>query len=303
MSLFRRAGAAIARIFESAADPAAEPERVLVYGKDAAGATQLYARSSDGTVHQLTPAGGTFEPWQFNAGPPAFFSGFQRPINMTRLFDDLLTFAAIRTSTNGGGTAQLTSSGDGTGTVGLGRLQTIVNNDLAAISPCGTSGLLGTAVSGYVFEEHDTIGFDSRVRISAAAQSALNDYRMIIGLDSDIQSSLFSGSLGRGLAFIASFTDFGDNNWHAVTDGGVQAAANTGVAVDNAGGYHRFTITWDRATETANFYIDGLLTNTVNVVGASGDFGPMIGVADIVTTGGTRTMLADWFDVAAVVNR
>lgn len=58
MSFFRRAGAAIARIFQSPADPAAEADKVLLYGKDAAGVSQLFARSDDGTVHQLTPPGG-----------------------------------------------------------------------------------------------------------------------------------------------------------------------------------------------------------------------------------------------------
>jgi hypothetical protein len=58
MSFFRRAGAAIARIFQSAADPAAEPDKVLLYAKDAAGVSQLFSRSDDGTVHQITPGGG-----------------------------------------------------------------------------------------------------------------------------------------------------------------------------------------------------------------------------------------------------
>lgn len=58
MSFFRRAGAAIARIFESSADPAAEANKVLLYSKDAAGVSQLFARSDDGTVHQVTPAAG-----------------------------------------------------------------------------------------------------------------------------------------------------------------------------------------------------------------------------------------------------
>ncbi len=57
MSLFRRAGAAIARFFESAADPAAAPNEFKLYSKDTAGVSQLYGRSDDGTVHQITPPG------------------------------------------------------------------------------------------------------------------------------------------------------------------------------------------------------------------------------------------------------
>jgi hypothetical protein len=55
MSFFRRAGSAIARIFQSAVDPAAEADKVLLYAKDAAGVSQLFARSDDGAVHQITP--------------------------------------------------------------------------------------------------------------------------------------------------------------------------------------------------------------------------------------------------------
>jgi hypothetical protein len=55
VSFFRRAGAAIARIFSSAADPAAEAGKVLLYAKDVAGVIQLFSRASDGTISQLTP--------------------------------------------------------------------------------------------------------------------------------------------------------------------------------------------------------------------------------------------------------
>jgi hypothetical protein len=66
MSFFRRAGSAIARIFQSAVDPAAEADKVLLYSKDAAGVAQLFARSDDGIVHQLTPpaAGSSLFVWQ-----------------------------------------------------------------------------------------------------------------------------------------------------------------------------------------------------------------------------------------------
>lgn len=68
MSLFRRAGAAVARIFESPADPAAELERVLLYSKDVAGVTQLFARSSDTLIHQITPSQAAGNPLVIN--PP-----------------------------------------------------------------------------------------------------------------------------------------------------------------------------------------------------------------------------------------
>jgi len=58
MSFFRRAGALIARFFESAADPAAVANEFQLYSKDDTGITQLFGRSDDGTVHQITPTGG-----------------------------------------------------------------------------------------------------------------------------------------------------------------------------------------------------------------------------------------------------
>lgn len=59
MSFVRRAGAEISRIIARAADPAAELGRLLLYSRSVAGVTQLFARSSDGTIHQLTPLGST----------------------------------------------------------------------------------------------------------------------------------------------------------------------------------------------------------------------------------------------------
>lgn len=55
MSLFRRAGALIARFFTSAADPAAVADEFKLYSKDDAGASQLFGRSDNGTVYQITP--------------------------------------------------------------------------------------------------------------------------------------------------------------------------------------------------------------------------------------------------------
>lgn len=56
MSFFRRVGAEIGRWIERALDPAAEANRILVYSKDVAGVTHLFARASDGTIYQLTPS-------------------------------------------------------------------------------------------------------------------------------------------------------------------------------------------------------------------------------------------------------
>jgi hypothetical protein len=55
MSLFRRAGALIARFFTSPADPAASAGEFQLYSKDDGGQSQLFGRSDDGTVYQITP--------------------------------------------------------------------------------------------------------------------------------------------------------------------------------------------------------------------------------------------------------
>jgi hypothetical protein len=53
-SLFRRAGAQIARFFSSAADPAAAADEAQLYAKTVLGVTSLYTRDSAGTI---TPIG------------------------------------------------------------------------------------------------------------------------------------------------------------------------------------------------------------------------------------------------------
>lgn len=57
-AITRRQASKVAKYIELAADPAAEPNRVLAYAKDSGGISQLFARTDDGTVQQLTPVGG-----------------------------------------------------------------------------------------------------------------------------------------------------------------------------------------------------------------------------------------------------
>lgn len=53
-SWFRRAGANILNVIASAADAAAVASQVQVYSKVVSGIAQLFARTSDGTITQLT---------------------------------------------------------------------------------------------------------------------------------------------------------------------------------------------------------------------------------------------------------
>lgn len=55
MSFFRRAGALIARFFTSAVDPAAVAGEFQLYSKvNGSGDSQLYGRSDDSTIYQIT---------------------------------------------------------------------------------------------------------------------------------------------------------------------------------------------------------------------------------------------------------
>jgi hypothetical protein len=54
MSFLRRAGAEIARVIASLSDPAAEAGRALLYSKTVSGVVQLFARASNGDIHQLS---------------------------------------------------------------------------------------------------------------------------------------------------------------------------------------------------------------------------------------------------------
>lgn len=56
MSFFRRAGALIARFFTSPSDPAAVANEFKLYSKDDPfGDSQLWGRSDNGTIYQITP--------------------------------------------------------------------------------------------------------------------------------------------------------------------------------------------------------------------------------------------------------
>ena len=90
-NLFRRAGAAIARFFNSAADPAAEAARFQLYSKDTVGVSQLYGRSDDGTVYQITPP----TPAAFLPGAIPFGSPFSGGKDGDVVFDGAATVLGL----------------------------------------------------------------------------------------------------------------------------------------------------------------------------------------------------------------
>ena len=99
MSFFRRAGALIARFFTSAADPTAVAGEFPLYSKIDGGVSQLFGRSDDGTVHQITPSGGgastclIYKPGSGQTGPVIFDT-------WTALYARL---TALRAAANSGG--------------------------------------------------------------------------------------------------------------------------------------------------------------------------------------------------------
>lgn len=100
MSFFRRAGALIARFFASAADPVATADEFKLYSKnDGGGVTQLFGRSDNGTVHQITPSAAgdssclIFKPGSGETGPVIFDT-------WAGLYTQLTT---LRATANGGG--------------------------------------------------------------------------------------------------------------------------------------------------------------------------------------------------------
>jgi hypothetical protein len=64
MTDFRKAGADILRVLQSASDPPAETNKALLYAKDSGGTTKIFMRDSAGTVAQVgTGSGGGTPAW------------------------------------------------------------------------------------------------------------------------------------------------------------------------------------------------------------------------------------------------
>jgi hypothetical protein len=325
MSFFRRAGAAIARIFQSAADPAAEPDKVLLYSKDAAGVSQLFARSDDGTVHQITPGGGgavttdaslsgdgtvptplSTNPWntQSLAGPLVVFTGSQRPTNQFRFFNDMMSgYTGFAGAT---GVVALGESNLGLGSICYTQSNLTATGDFAVIVPYPQKVLTGCQM--FATKDCTRLGFDARVRVAGAAQSATTDREVQIGMSDQM---LPIGLANRAMRFEASWTKYGDNNWHAYLRSGLgpTQTVNTGISMTPAGPavqWHRFTVVYDRATTSVYYYYDGALVATLvepdlNVNGLNS--GPVVGQNGTLLTPALYLVQFDWVDIGADIDR
>ena len=180
-SIARRAASALAKYIFSAADPANEAGRIIVYAKAVAGVTQLFAISSDGTVTQLTPSG--------NLAPfPELWSQLQPGANqaatamacaVSQLFDDRQAIRAfsvcglgLRSDANvtaGTATAKITKNGVA-GT--LNAVMTAGNSKVQAVQAPGidvfaAGDLLGmTLATDNAFLPVTTLNFEAWAEIS-----------------------------------------------------------------------------------------------------------------------------------------
>lgn len=329
MSFFRRAGAAIARIFQSVADPAAETDKVLLYGKDVAGVSQLFARSDDGTVHQITPGGGgaivtdaslrgdgtvptplATNPWntQALAGPLTIFTGSQRPTSYFRFFNDML--GGFSSQVAGAGTVALgvSNPGDVHAVIAFAQNNITSSGDLATMVPYPQHPAAVTGSQIFEMLSCTRFGFDARVRITGLPQSATEDREVQIGMSDDIVAT---GLANRAMRFEASFSKYGDSNWHAYvrSAAGVAQTVNTGLPMLPAGPavqFHRFTIVYDAATSDVTFYYDGALVATINEpdLGVNGlQCGPVVGQRGVTLTAGVYILQTDWVDIGAEIDR
>ncbi len=294
-SFFRRAGAAIARFFQSAADPAAEANKVLLYAKDVAGTSQLFARTDDGTVNQLTPAGGAVTDQSMDGAGSVGDPLSVRASRVTRFYDDFLNQSQITTSVVAGGAVAMF---DGFG-LAFGSLELSANGngDAIAINTCeNTVNDIGAPnTSGYI---------EWRVAFTGAAPAAGADYRVRVGLSSR-RAAGGGVDIGTGFMFAASFADFASGNWQATIDGtaGVRTT-NTGVAVTGGFNYQTLRAEWSSdgaGVVTTNWFIDDVQVATWNQAG----FTPAVAIVaefeNVNNAGGE--LIVDYADMAIVQDR
>ena len=235
MSLFRRAGALIARFFTSAADPAAAAGEFQLYSKDDAGVAQLFGRSDDGTIHQLTPpSGGGIEPSQ-----------------VAEFLEEFVNENGWTGSTDAGTGAATLTNLVGTKFVGTMQLETNAVNDGASVN-------LATS-PGANFAQFLTVGFG----VLTVEWLAMLDDIPAGGNDFTTRltaSNLIPSGFGNGtcLGFSSGVAENGNANWWGILS--AASKIDTGVAVDTAP--HRFTVIYTPGTGV-EWFIDGVSVATI----------------------------------------
>lgn len=120
-SILRRGASKLLTFLERTADPAALAGRVHVYAKDVSGTNQLFARTEDGTISQLTPGGVTIgaalpENWQ-QQDVPANQAATAMSAGVSQLFDSYRALSAGSLIAIGIRTSAVLTAGDMTAVV------------------------------------------------------------------------------------------------------------------------------------------------------------------------------------------
>lgn len=171
----RRPASNLVKIQERTGDPVAEAGRAIVYVKDVSGTNQLFARTEDGTVNQLTPVAS-----QGVAPFPEKWSQLVVPANqaatamgqlLSQLFDDTqairpfsvvgIGLRADGNCTAGTATAKITKNG--------------VAGTLSAVLTAGNAKVQATQASGTdTFIAGDTLGVTLETSAGFLPTASLN---------------------------------------------------------------------------------------------------------------------------------
>lgn len=218
-------------------DPAALAGNTKIYSKLVAGVAQLFARASDGTITQLTPATG--------GGPT-------NPGNTVDFFEDFIESTSFGHAEVGPSPVAVLSPGGPPPLVG-GAAQLTVQSltDSVVIFP-GAFLPGGTPPAGVVFgADHDLDWYG----MFDTVPTLVEDFAMFMGMVLVPTTGAFSGAQ---VGFIANANTFGNSNWWVYKGGAIPGVGtvDTGVPIDTLP--HRFSYRYVFATNTITFLIDGV---------------------------------------------
>jgi len=306
VSLFRRAGAGIAKFLRQTTDPAAIVDQVQLYAKLASGVTHLFARRSDGTIDQLTGASGGG-----GGTTPARFTWMEDFINNATSNMQVITPGS---STEVKLVDSSFSGPNGWAKTPIGVLRFRVDSaggavevyvDIAPVTghvdPAGP--ILGE-IANDITQGVLTLEF----RLSWQGDDEASGSPPHVGLAFGQYTQPASGFSSRWnlLGFGINKDAFGNNHWWALTGnagGGVDSLIqhDTGVAIDNLNFHpHVFKVVCDPAGPLTQWYIDGTLVAT----DSTAQFGSLLPSMNMwVATGQTVDVFVDYIFCDFAVDR